>query len=182
MNTTNLQFISNQEKTDIITIVFNCFNIELDRHMLTSSQEKISILTWVLEEYQSRKWSTVHTNQVIQRDMNFILGNALYRDFILGLTQRVLSEWMTYPDDIFGRILKWRLESALIYTLGEERYSLLNPEVFETLQVDKETYSKILGDNPWLLVYQLLLEYIPQWSEYRSYMKIVIESRKQESE
>ncbi len=182
MNTTISKHITREEKASILEHLFTSFNIELDRAILTSTQDKISILAWILEEYQNRKWSVTHTQQVISRDVTMILGNSLYRDFILGLTQRVVSEWLTYSDDLLKRVVEWRSDCAAIFTVDkivEEGFSLLNVEVFQTLQVNKEEYKLILSDNPWLLVYGLLLEYMHEWSEYGSYMVSVLETKKQ---
>lgn len=185
-----IKLITEEEKKKVLKKLYDIFNVELDRYMLASSQDKINILTWVLEEYQNRKWGVTHTRQVLMRDFELILSNSLYRDFIIGITQRFVSECIVFndsnvEDDFYKRFVNWRVETSAIFTIDkppEERFTLLNMEVFETLQVDKVEYRRILEDNPWLLVYGVLLEYIHEWGEYQSFMKSIVSSKNQAGE
>lgn len=170
--------ITEEEKKFVLKKLYDLFSIELDRMMLSSAQDKINLLIWIIEEYQNRKWPVIHTGQVMDRDVKTILGNALYRDFILGLSYRLVSECKTLPEGFWSRLIDWRLDTVSVYTLDKpETYTLLNMEVYETLQADKQTLRLIFTDNPWLVVYHILLEYLYEWGEYTSFMKSITTSK-----
>ena len=178
----DIQNFSEREKDFCLEKLISIFTTELNRFYLNSSDDKAELIKWLLEEHQNRKWVTIHTRQVMTRDIQKVLGDDLHRDFILGLTQRFISDCSVEGWDLYDRLVAWRVRSAAIFTNKkpvEDRLSFLNMEVFETLQVNADEYYAILSDNPWLLVYGLLLEYIHLWVDYQTYISGIIQFRAQ---
>ena len=176
-------YLSPEEKDTLVHDLYKAFNVELDRLLIVSADSKIAIMQWIIGEYQNRKWVTVHTRQVIVRDIQTILASDLYRDFIFEVTNRFISGCIADGGDLYQRLLYWRVNSASIFTINrpsEERASFLNMEVFETLQVDPTEYLRVLEDNPWLLVYGMLLEHLHHWPEFADFLSTILKDRRQQ--
>lgn len=180
INNNQVEHLTLEEKDILIYKLYQAFNIELERLLIVSADSKIAIMQWVIGEYQNRKWVTTHTRQVIARDIQTILGNDLCRDFIFELTNRFISELIVSGNETHQRLIEWRVASASIFTNVkklENSVSFLNMEVFQTLQADVNEYRLVLEDNPWLLVYGLLLEHLHNWPEFADYVSTVLKDR-----
>lgn len=178
-------YLTADEKDTLIHKLYKALNVELDRLLIVSAESKIAIMQWIIGEYQNRKWVTVHTRQVIGRDIQIILGNDAYRDFMFELTNRFVSECIAEGPGLYNRLIGWRVATASIFTNLkplEQRVSFLNMEVFETLQVDDLEYRQVLEDNPWLMVYGLLLEHLHQWPEFADFIRSVLKDRQKPQE
>lgn len=156
-NTVSSDVLMMEKLAKIVPFVVDSFDIELAR--VFENKNQIKILDHYYGLYHSANYATFFTLRNLQNLSTIVFGDAVQRDFILSLSERVSISLalidLPYQDKLVDHFVK-----AITVNKPEPRSQsacFMDQGTQESISLTADALRMVLMENFWLLITYLLL-------------------------
>lgn len=150
-------YLSPQQCENVIKDVITGFEEELSRIQNTAILERI--VSNVLQIHYDQPLFTFFTPMVLKDIASDIFHDAILRNFILNLSERIALKWINNGVDYNDILINTYVRAISINKppFSESSNCLINKEVISSIEIVPDVLKALLKDNMWLLILYLLI-------------------------